>query len=335
MATYNGEKYIGEQLDSIARQDVLPVELVITDDGSTDGTLQIAGEFARNAPFPVRIFRNETRLGYADNFLKAASLCEGDLIAFCDQDDIWVEKKLTICSRFFEDNEVQLVAHSAQTIGASGEAEYYPRFSKTRVWGPYSVDPFANHPGFSMVIRRDILYLIDSELRPDRLRSHDHWIWFLATCAGRVATIASPLAFYRQHSGNAFGAPRQRSLTKLAAAVASTLVYDEFADFELASANLLLLAAEKWPLRSIQFHRSAERLRLRSTLHRLRTRLYQREANLADRVIAVARILLLGGYWPDRSGTRLGARSALKDILFGVPGIYKLSLRSLQPSDKR
>lgn len=326
MATYNGEKYISEQLDSIASQDLLPIELVITDDGSTDRTLQIIGEFARLAPFPVRVFRNEPRLGYADNFLKAASLCEGDLIAFCDQDDIWTESKLKTCSRFFEDPNVMLTIHSAQTIGSSGKAMQFPRLSTTRVWGACDVDPFASGPGFAMVIRSDLLSMVDNNLRPARLRIHDQWIWFLAVCSGKVATIAVPLALYRQHGSNVFGAPRQKPLTERTAIIANTLAYDKFAEFEFASSKLLRSAAEARPHRSEQLRRSADLLEFRAKLHLLRREIYNRESRLTGRAIAFARISILGGYWPDRSSTRLGPRAAFKDMLFGVPGVYKLLL---------
>jgi hypothetical protein len=328
MATFNGGNYIGEQLDSIARQEMLPIELVITDDGSTDGTLEVVEAFARKAPFPVRLFRNETRLGYADNFLRAASLCEGDLIAFCDQDDIWHERKLAICSRFFEDSHVQLVAHSAQTISEAGKAGYYPMFSKTRIWGPFGVDPFANHPGFSMVIRKDILLHVDSKLRPDRLRSHDHWIWFLAACSGTVATIGQPLTIYRQHGRNLYGAPRRRLFAERVASVVTTLGYDQTSDEELAAANVLSAAGKTWLGASEQLNRSAKLLTLRSKLHRLRAQIYKRESNFLGRAAAFTRIALMGGYCPDRSKTRLGPRAALKDLLFGVPAIYKLFVGS-------
>ncbi len=92
MATYNGAKYLEEQLASFVVQSQLP--LVVCDDGSADATLEILHRFAHSAPFPVRIVCNDERLGYGDNFLKAASLCEGDWIAFSDQDDVWLPDKL-------------------------------------------------------------------------------------------------------------------------------------------------------------------------------------------------------------------------------------------------
>ena len=74
LGTYNGDRYLSPLLDSITAQTRPPVELVACDDGSTDKTLSVLQDFARTAPFPVRIEENVTRLGFADNFLKAASL---------------------------------------------------------------------------------------------------------------------------------------------------------------------------------------------------------------------------------------------------------------------
>src|SRR4051812_44291759 len=89
MGAYNGEAFIGEQLASIAGQSKLPIELVICDDASTDSTVNRIEEFARAAPFPIRTYRNEANLGVAGNFGRAIGLCNGDLIALSDQDDVW------------------------------------------------------------------------------------------------------------------------------------------------------------------------------------------------------------------------------------------------------
>src|SRR5258708_2267565 len=120
MATYNGASFIQDQLDSLAKQDLLPDELVISDDGSTDDTLDIVVAFAQQAPFPVHVHRNETRLGYRSNFMRAAGLARSDLIAFCDQDDIWDPRKLKICAAAFDDPEVLLVYHNARIVTADG-----------------------------------------------------------------------------------------------------------------------------------------------------------------------------------------------------------------------
>src|SRR5690606_33702270 len=96
MATYNGERFIYEQLRSIANQSLPPDELVVSDDNSTDGTLDVLNQFSREVDFPVRIMKNNSNIGYGDNFLKAISHCRNDWIAICDQDDVWCENKLRV-----------------------------------------------------------------------------------------------------------------------------------------------------------------------------------------------------------------------------------------------
>jgi glycosyltransferase involved in cell wall biosynthesis len=75
LCTYNGGRFLREQLESLASQSVLPAELQVGDDGSTDNTLEIVEEFARTAPFPVGIARNERQLGYGENFIQTARRC--------------------------------------------------------------------------------------------------------------------------------------------------------------------------------------------------------------------------------------------------------------------
>jgi len=326
MATFNGEKYILQQLESIARQTLLPTELVVTDDGSTDATLTILEEFAGNAPFPVKVVRNLTRLGYADNFLKAASLCQGDLIAFCDQDDIWMEEKLSVCAQFFFDPEVRLVAHSAETILSSGErGRCYPHFSRTRVLDHGKCNPFANRPGFTMVIRKDLLDLFEADRRPERLLSHDHWLWFLAASSGKVATLARILTLYRQHEGNVFGAPARSAITSEVKSSVATLEYDNLADFELICSEILLAAAEQAPRFGDRLRISAREMERRSQFHRLRTRIYAGSSGFFRRAATFGTIFLAGGYLPDSSRTRLGIRAGLKDLVLGIPAISKLT----------
>jgi glycosyltransferase involved in cell wall biosynthesis len=321
MATYNGERFIREQLESIARQTISPLEIVITDDGSTDATIQIVEDFSRTVSFPVRVFRNEARLGYSDNFLKAGSLCAGDVIAFCDQDDIWLETKLERCSGCFSDPAVLLVVHSAQTFTQDrARGPDYPRFSRTMVIEQGKCDPFANHPGFAMVIKKDLLRLADHRQRPLRLRSHDHWFWFLAASAGRIATVADCLTLYRQHSTNVFGAPQAHDTVWPEVYRTGSHNYIAMADSELVCSHLLIDTAKEHPLWANRLIESAQRLQYRSRLHRIRSRIYAGESTLLHRAASFGRTFLLGGYLPDQSKTRLGLRSAIKDIFLGVLG---------------
>src|SRR5208282_3322611 len=94
MCTYNGSRFLTEQLRSIASQSHPPREMVVCDDGSTDDTVSLLRKFAEQRLFPIRIFCNEERLGPAKNFEKAISLCSGDIIVFSDQDDMWKSEKV-------------------------------------------------------------------------------------------------------------------------------------------------------------------------------------------------------------------------------------------------
>src|SRR5690606_25937609 len=87
LCTYNAGQYLLPQLQSLANQTRLPDELVVRDDGSDDATLDTLNQFADEVRFPVRIVRNEQRLGPYQNFAAAAGMADGDLLFFCDQDD--------------------------------------------------------------------------------------------------------------------------------------------------------------------------------------------------------------------------------------------------------
>src|SRR5271165_5482550 len=108
MTTYNGERFLSEQLRSIAAQQRLPDELVVADDHSADRTWEIVTDFARTAPFPVRLHRNEPRLGWRGNFMSVLARCESDLIALCDQDDVWEPTKLAIAERGMDEPDALL-----------------------------------------------------------------------------------------------------------------------------------------------------------------------------------------------------------------------------------
>src|SRR6266567_6944512 len=96
MCTYNGARFLREQLESIAAQSRLPDELVVCDDGSTDETVETIKAFVGRAPFAVRLEINSKNLGSTKNFEKAIGLCEGEIIALADQDDVWKPQKLAV-----------------------------------------------------------------------------------------------------------------------------------------------------------------------------------------------------------------------------------------------
>ena len=117
MCTYNGERYVEEQLMSFAAQTRLPDEIVICDDGSADDTIKIASEISEHLPFPVRIYENSENLGVTKNFEKALQLCVGDIIFFSDQDDILMPEKIeTIIEEFRNEPDIGYVFSDARIV---------------------------------------------------------------------------------------------------------------------------------------------------------------------------------------------------------------------------
>lgn len=226
MATYNGAQFLREQLDSVSAQTVQPAELVVSDDGSTDDTIAIVRAFAETVAFPVRIVEKQERLGFADNFLHAAGACRSELIAFCDQDDVWLPTKLKTGLERIEKDGSLLAMHrllvSTEALEPTGVWDQ--GIYSDAAFDPLVLDPHITGWGNTMLFRRELLTVISPALRPrqpespERILSHDTWIYVLAAALGRVSHIMEPLIRYRQHGRNAMGVQhatmRERLLTK-------------------------------------------------------------------------------------------------------------------------
>lgn len=219
MCTYNGEKYLQEQLESIAWQTRLPDELVVCDDGSIDNTVEILNAFATIAPFPVHIFVNDINLGSTKNFEKAISLCKGDIIALSDQDDVWYADKLMCIERVFLDSaEVGLVFTDADVVddklNAIGyslwQAINFNKRKQKKVLDGKALELLIKGnfvTGATMAFRskyKDIILPIPDDLLL-RVWVHDGWISFLIAAVGSITLIPKSLIKYRQHSNNQVG----------------------------------------------------------------------------------------------------------------------------------
>ena len=194
LATYNGARFLRQQLDSLDAQELLPKELVVTDDASSDATADIVARFAETARFPVYFHRNETRLGWRANFFRAMSLCKGDTIALCDQDDVWYPTKLKVMAGVLADPEVLLAHHGADLIDEDGQRrgvmQQAFRESTTRAQSRHSNWP--NPFGLTMVFRRRLLRYVDlwadpaCFYAPDKPFPHDQWLFNFAINLGTV-----------------------------------------------------------------------------------------------------------------------------------------------------
>ena len=211
MATYNGERYLSEQLNSIARQTLLPEELVVCDDQSSDSTREIVENFGQIAPFPVYFHSNPQRLHFADNFLEAAARCRGDYVAFCDQDDVWLPEKLERVAAAFDRTGATLVAHQAISFTEGSNREERLQFAHHGGLLADDLFPWHFFFGFACTFRRELLDVSPAALRPydvidpRRRLAHDRWITFLATTSGVVVALPDELTRYRQHDTNESG----------------------------------------------------------------------------------------------------------------------------------
>lgn len=203
MTTYNGEKYLEEQLESIYAQSYKNIEVVVTDDCSTDKTVEILEAY--HIEYGLQYFVNEKNIGFVKNFEEAIALCQGEYIALSDQDDIWETNKLQILSHQMKD---ALLIHSdALLIDAEGEiinTSYMHRSNK--VLRKNIVEYFFNNDvtGCTMMFSRKLLSTILP--MPKDIIAHDWWIAILARKQGKIVYVQKELVRYRQHLTNQIGA---------------------------------------------------------------------------------------------------------------------------------
>lgn len=198
MATYNGAKYLQEQLDSFLYQTRLPDELVVCDDGSTDATLDILEDFRQQAPFAVRVYRNEVNLGYIKNFEKALSLCTGDIIYLSDQDDVWLCKKIEQIERIFLSDSSAMVVVNDQFV-TDADLSLSDRTALENVKSAGVAESWFV-AGCCTTIKNSLNKIILPI--PLEAHGHDAWINKLAEALSVRRVHSVPLQYYRRHGEN-------------------------------------------------------------------------------------------------------------------------------------
>ena len=340
MATYNGEKFLEQQLQSLSKQTLLPAELVICDDTSSDATPEIIKRFSETAPFPVKLVVNEQRLGWRKNFLKAASLCSSEYIAFCDQDDIWLPEKLATVQLHLEKDRPVFLQHGYRTIDGAGALLSGPMTYEYLKRG----GPWVHSYGLNQVFHRSILEFFDLwELSADQIHlhekmAHDEFVSFLASLLGKVVTINDVLLHYRQHGNNVVGfVPLNRyggfarSLSRIFVRIRDREAGVQKRDYVLSALRVRFGAAtarqtmgEKVMSRLPADRAQEVQRKIRyyqSYLRYLSARLLTYEQpNRAQRAAAMLSAIVSGRY-----KTREGARDAGADLLYGVMGRYVAS----------
>jgi glycosyltransferase involved in cell wall biosynthesis len=326
LATYNGERHLEGQLASLARQAKRPDEVVIGDDGSTDGTWEILTEFERWAPFPVRLYRNARPSGHVANFLETAARCTGQVIAFCDQDDVWLPAKLARTVPALA--KVSLVAHSAEVVDRHLVNQGYrePELQRQIIAGGSGIDQ-GHFLGFTLCFRRELLEYIPARYVPgigDPAYDwgHDHWVCFLAKLGCGIATFPEPLALYRQHGSNSFGSRRvtRSELAARSLEIGAARLLDR-ARVMRECADLIASARAAGDLSPLAVNAGvAERgYRRASELLLRRARLYAEHGSARGRFAEASRLAREAAY-DDPGGGGLGSRAMVKDALVTVAG---------------
>jgi glycosyltransferase involved in cell wall biosynthesis len=219
MCTYNGARYLREQLDSIAGQTRLPDELVVCDDGSTDDTLAILEGFAAATPFPVRIHVNPTQLGTPKNFERAIGLARGEIIALADQDDVWYPHKLERLEQALARSErIGLAFSDAEVVDEGVRPAGYRLSEALRAFERHR-RLIARGRLFEALVRANLVTGCTAAFRSaykdlvipiPAACAHDAWAALVIAAVADVARIEAPLLAYRQHGANQSGLARFR-----------------------------------------------------------------------------------------------------------------------------
>lgn len=216
MSTYNGERFLQEQLDSILSQQGVEVCLLVRDDGSSDNTCKILSDYASR--YPNIVWKSCENVGFVRSFsslvrMATTSDIDADYYAFADQDDIWMPNKLeTACSVLAskDNSKPNLFTSNSMQIDAKGrELEPFhkgpePKFRKGNVL------VFGTEQGCSMVFNKKAIELYSAD--EPSLTWHDRWMYHICYFLGSVTYDHQPLFYYRRHEKNALANHKAGSL---------------------------------------------------------------------------------------------------------------------------
>ena len=210
LCTFNGEKYISEQIESILNQTSPIDEIVVCDDGSTDKTIDILNDYQTKYPSVFKIFKNEENLGFIKNFEKAILLCTQDIILLSDQDDVWETNKVEVLkNEFLQNPEKDLIVHNLSFNSSEIPKKYtfwdYKSFNdKIRKGSNDEILEFVLtdgnlFPGMSIALRERFVNNFLPFLTYDKLLLHDSQIIIRGLAKNKVLISDKILGKYRLH----------------------------------------------------------------------------------------------------------------------------------------
>lgn len=216
MASYNGEKYVRQQIESIFASGFGDFEIFIYDDGSKDNTIGIISELEQQHPGRIHLHQNETNLGVTRNFLQAVARAEADYIMLCDQDDVWkpnkIEKTLNRMKALEKrmGRDLPLAVFTDAVIVDERLSKISDSFFRFNHLNPKKTDLahilMENKLiGCTVMVNAFVGKLLKQYPIPEHARFHDWWIALLASSMGKISFIDEGTLYYRQHGGNLVG----------------------------------------------------------------------------------------------------------------------------------
>lgn len=215
MAVYNGEKYIGSQIESIIEQTYKDWTLYIRDDMSTDNTMVVVRQYARKYPDKIKFFVNLENSGSPKtNFFRMIRESQADIVFTCDQDDIWEKDKIEITLKEFENIETPLLVHTDLVVIDENEKILSKSMIKSQhidvrksALNNLLVQNIVT--GCTMAFNRALINILKE---PDIIPVHDWWIAATAAVFGEIKFIDKCTVRYRKHSNNVCGAQNMNSV---------------------------------------------------------------------------------------------------------------------------
>lgn len=223
MAAYNGEKYIAEQIESLQQQTFTDWRLLVSDDGSSDTTPSIIKKY-EGEDSRIRIVLADEHYGSAKNHFLALLQCtDAPYVMFCDQDDVWDKDKIELTLQAMRQEESEkaqplLVATDLRVVDenlsliAPSFKTYAGMGSSRTEFGYFLASALIT--GCTMMLNRQLVELLTSDIDSSRILMHDWWFALVASAYGKVTYLNKPTISYRQHGDNSVGAYK-RSAKKL------------------------------------------------------------------------------------------------------------------------
>ncbi|MBR3133512.1 MAG: glycosyltransferase family 2 protein [Clostridia bacterium] len=212
LATYNGEKYLKQQLDSILKQTYGEFNLIISDDCSSDGTRRILDEYEK-MDSRITVYYQQENLGYVKNFEFLLSRVESEYYMLSDQDDVWLPNKVEESYNYLISENAELVFTDLIVVNEKLEEMYYSfndlmKYSKKAIkYEDYKLQFLYNCvTGCTIITKKKFLNDILPIPNESEYVIHDFWIPLITSFKGKIKYLNKPLIKYRQHEGNQVGA---------------------------------------------------------------------------------------------------------------------------------